>query len=163
MNSHLSGREAAEYCGVSEKTIRNWLAAGRLMAEKVGRSYRIPREQLEPLRRVSPDYPRTSNSLTIELPSPEVAQNGDDGELSPTLPPSELVALLREAQAEARNRAAEAATYRMQVEQLTKELQALRRFFASRDQDGVPHLARRLPSRGRTTREARRPRNRRGS
>jgi hypothetical protein len=30
MSAYLSARASADYCGVSEKTIRNWIASGRL-------------------------------------------------------------------------------------------------------------------------------------
>jgi excisionase family DNA binding protein len=48
----MSARKAADYCGVSEKTIRNWLTAGRLPGVKRGRAYLIPVEALEEYRRL---------------------------------------------------------------------------------------------------------------
>ena len=71
MSAYLSAREAADYCGVTEKTIRNWLAAGRLSAEKSAGSFHIPREQLEPWRRNSA---RTGNGADrqAEADGPEV-------------------------------------------------------------------------------------------
>jgi excisionase family DNA binding protein len=36
MNEYLTVREAAEYRGVSEKTIRNYIKQGRLEAERFG-------------------------------------------------------------------------------------------------------------------------------
>ena len=42
----LSVREAASYLRVRPRTIRDWIAAGRIMARKVGKSYIIPEEEI---------------------------------------------------------------------------------------------------------------------
>lgn len=45
-------RDAAEALAVSEKTIRNWLAAGHLKADRVGpRLIRIPASELDRIGR----------------------------------------------------------------------------------------------------------------
>lgn len=45
--SWLSVRDAAESLGVTEKTIRNWIAAGHIKADRVGpRLIRIPSSEL---------------------------------------------------------------------------------------------------------------------
>lgn len=44
-----SVREAGQLLFVTEKTIYNWLAQGRLDAFKVGRSYRITLDSVEKL------------------------------------------------------------------------------------------------------------------
>jgi excisionase family DNA binding protein len=49
MAAYLSARQAAKVCGVSEKTVRRWIAAGRLKADKRGRDFRIPVSELEAL------------------------------------------------------------------------------------------------------------------
>ena len=54
MGAYLSAREAADYCGVSEKTIRNWLATGRLSADKSAGSFHIPQAQLDAIKRNGP-------------------------------------------------------------------------------------------------------------
>lgn len=48
---HFSAREAADYCGVAEKTMRNWLRSGKIAADKSGGAFRIPASRLEPYRR----------------------------------------------------------------------------------------------------------------
>jgi excisionase family DNA binding protein len=45
-----SARQAAVYCGVSDKTIRRWIPMGRLAAERDGRDFRIARAALDALR-----------------------------------------------------------------------------------------------------------------
>lgn len=61
----LSAREAADYCGVNERTIRNWLRSGRLSAEKSAGVFRIPLEALEPFRR---GRPPSSNGAETDDP-----------------------------------------------------------------------------------------------
>jgi hypothetical protein len=47
MATHLSARQAADHCGVSEKTVRNWIATGKLSAEKVDGTFQIAVEALD--------------------------------------------------------------------------------------------------------------------
>src|SRR4051794_39486342 len=49
MVAYLSARQAADVCGVSERTIRNWIASGKLSAEKSAGSFHIDRDQLSAL------------------------------------------------------------------------------------------------------------------
>jgi excisionase family DNA binding protein len=46
----MSARQAAAYCGVSDKTIRRWIAAGRLAAARDGHDFQISREALDAVR-----------------------------------------------------------------------------------------------------------------
>jgi excisionase family DNA binding protein len=49
---HPSIKQAAEYHGVDQKTIRRWIAQGRLMAQRVGpRPIRLDREEVLSLGR----------------------------------------------------------------------------------------------------------------
>jgi excisionase family DNA binding protein len=43
----LSIKEAAAYFRVSEKTVRRWIAAGVLVAHKLGRQWRIAPDEIE--------------------------------------------------------------------------------------------------------------------
>ena len=49
MTERLSTYQAAEIAGVSDKTIRDWIKAGRLPAERVGKRVYISRADIEPL------------------------------------------------------------------------------------------------------------------
>ena len=40
-------REAAEFFGVSEKTVRRWIESGQLEAHQLGRQWRIAPEEIE--------------------------------------------------------------------------------------------------------------------
>jgi excisionase family DNA binding protein len=67
MGAYLSARESADYCGVSEKTIRNWIAAGRLSAEKSAGAFRIAQEDLDAFRTAGPHRPRMRSPLSAEV------------------------------------------------------------------------------------------------
>jgi excisionase family DNA binding protein len=45
---YLSAREAAARCGVDERTVRRWIASGRLAADKCGGTFRIAVPALAP-------------------------------------------------------------------------------------------------------------------
>jgi excisionase family DNA binding protein len=51
MSTFLSAKQAARYRGVSTKTVLRWIESGRLTADKRGRAYHIPLDDLEPFRR----------------------------------------------------------------------------------------------------------------
>jgi len=103
---YFSAREAADYCGVSEKTVRNWLASGLLEAVKSAGSFRIDREQLEPLRRKSAPLPASADRQSVDVPV-----SGAD-----------LLLLVREAQADAMAKAEAAAMWQARAEMLAGEL-----------------------------------------
>jgi excisionase family DNA binding protein len=67
----LSARAAAAYCGVSDKTIRNWIASGRITAEQAGRSYQIDEAQLQPHRRAASQARRLA---VVSPPMPVIQQ-----------------------------------------------------------------------------------------
>jgi len=46
MAGTLSARQAATVCHVSERTIRNWIAAGKLPAERTAEGFRVHEEDL---------------------------------------------------------------------------------------------------------------------
>lgn len=52
---HMTMRAAADYWGVSERTLRRWVAEGRLRAYRVGpRAVRVRAEDVEALCRPIP-------------------------------------------------------------------------------------------------------------
>jgi excisionase family DNA binding protein len=55
MGASVSARQAAKVCGVSEKTVRNWIASGRLSATRSSAGFRIDRDQLPQQERISAD------------------------------------------------------------------------------------------------------------
>lgn len=78
MSAYLSARESAAYCGVSEKTIRNWIASGRLSAEKSAGSFRIDQEALDALRSERLHPPQGAESASAELRA-DVGPQGAEG------------------------------------------------------------------------------------
>jgi excisionase family DNA binding protein len=117
MGAYLSAREAADYCGVSEKTIRNWLASGRLSADKSAGSFRIPQEQLDALRRDGPRSPRGADR------QPEGSAEDVRTEGPQVLTTADVLTLVREAQAEAMARAEAAAMWQARAEVLAIRLE----------------------------------------
>jgi excisionase family DNA binding protein len=160
MRDHLSAREAADYCGVSEKTVRNWLRAGRLKAEKLGRAFRIPREQLEPYREHYAESARTAKAPAPLSFSAHTAIRADSPYDGAGLPVSELLAMLRQAQREAVAKAEEAAMWRERAESLLARLATVELGRSSEQVASVP-AANGHEGRGGRTGTLRRPRGKR--
>ncbi len=45
--NYYNAKEAAQYLGVNERTIRKWIQSGHLKAKKAGRFYRISKRALD--------------------------------------------------------------------------------------------------------------------
>ncbi len=80
----LSARQAAEVCGVSERTIRNWIAAGRLPATRTGVSFRIDKKDLALLVRARP-MPAPAAERSAE----SAASSAEEARTTADLPPSD--------------------------------------------------------------------------
>jgi excisionase family DNA binding protein len=121
----VSANRGAEVLGLSEKTIRRWIKAGRLKAERHGRDYRI---DLGELLAVGGQDGRT------------IADSGHDGHVasappkagsapmadSPQTGLAELVALVRDLQGELMRRTEAAATWQTRAEVLALQLEDAR-------------------------------------
>lgn len=119
----VSARDAAARCGVSERTVRRWIASGQLQADKRGQRFRIPLESLEPYVRIDSgraadnrgeaDTSATSNTedSTLEADTPR--------QVSEAL---HLAALLRETQAALVQKSEAAAMWQARAEMLATEL-----------------------------------------
>ena len=84
----LSARQAAEVCGVSERTIRNWIAAGRLPATRTGVSFRIDKKDLALLVRARP-MPAPAAERSAEPPAESAASSAEEARTTADLPPSD--------------------------------------------------------------------------
>ena len=120
MSAFVSARQAAELCGVSEKTVRRWIAGGRLKADKRGREFQIAVADLAPLRsHGGPSVDSGGAEAQPTVVSPEA-----------TVPPepalSYLAELVRELQAELSQRAEAVATWQARAETLGRELEETR-------------------------------------
>jgi excisionase family DNA binding protein len=116
MSAYLSAREAADYCGVSEKTIRNWLASGRISAEKSAGAFRIPQAQLEAFRR---DSAGDSAEDPQGADRKETAVRADGAEV---LTAAQVLELIRETQAQLIAKSEAAAMWQARAELLASEL-----------------------------------------
>ncbi len=139
MSAYLSAREAADYCGVSEKTIRNWIASGRLSAERSACAFRIAQEDLATLRRETLRTPQEEGAESASAEATEdVRAEGPRTEVAAGI--VELVALLRDREAKIDDLStrlvgyaeaaamwqARAAVFAHQLESAHAELRALR-------------------------------------
>ena len=62
---HLSLTEVAGAMGVSERTVRRWIKAGRLKAYKPGRDYRIPESAVRKFVEDSEVFPKAAALLSL--------------------------------------------------------------------------------------------------
>jgi len=59
----LTVKEAAQYCGLSEKTLRNWMSSGKLAFYKIGRNTRIRLSDLKKKMTYVPEIESPINLL----------------------------------------------------------------------------------------------------
>jgi excisionase family DNA binding protein len=121
--AYLSARQAAEYCGVSEKTIRNWLAAGRLSAEKSADGFRITAVDLAPFRRGSPQAPHHAEPSAEEVRAESRGADAATVNLLPAL--ADALQLVRELQTDLVAKAEAAAMWQARADMLAAQLAAL--------------------------------------
>jgi excisionase family DNA binding protein len=119
MGAYLSARESADYCGVSEKTIRNWIAAGRLSAEKSAGTFRIDQEALDVLRSGTPRPLRSAENGSAEVRAEGSPQGAESAEPSAV---AELVTLVRDLQAQLVTTASTAAMWQERAGMLSDRL-----------------------------------------
>ena len=122
MGAYLSARESADYCGVSEKTIRNWIASGRLSAEKSAGSFRIAQEELDVLRSGSPHRLQGAESASAEVRTEGGPQGAEGAAESAGV--VELVSLVRHLQAQLVTRTEAATLWQARAEMLAERLAA---------------------------------------
>jgi excisionase family DNA binding protein len=109
---YLSAREAAAYCGVSERTVRRWLKRGQLQADKRGNEFRIPIAALEPFKVTVGDLDAaapnghaagrgTASTVLLGLPADTPRQGVQNGDIGVTVSEApHLAALVRDLQAQ---------------------------------------------------------------
>jgi excisionase family DNA binding protein len=121
MSDVVSANEAAHRFGLSEKTVRRWIAAGKLNADKVGRAYRVSLSEVEALT-----VQRTTDKAEA---SPYSGPNTDNGSASSTTDSrsgmygiAELVALVDRLQADNRELAATATVWQERAHVLGEQL-----------------------------------------
>jgi excisionase family DNA binding protein len=127
MSAFVSARQAADLCGVSEKTIRRWIAAGRLKADKRGREFQIALEDLTA-------FGAKAAAADEEVAEPETVSQPTfvatiiPPESSPQAEPavSYLADIVRELQAELTAKTQAAATWQSRAELLARELEVAR-------------------------------------
>jgi len=120
--AYRSARQAADYCGVSEKTIRNWLAAGRLSAERSAGGFQIAVADLDALRRGTPQAPQGADPSAEGI---RAESRGDDAATVNLLPAlTDALQLVRELQHALVAKAEAAAMWQARAEMLASQLAA---------------------------------------
>lgn len=124
MPAYLNTRQAADLCGVPEQTVREWIAAGRLRARRVGRGFRLQRGDLERLReqgaeRAAGAEQAAAPPLPAEVRPARPTATGDASL-------SYLADLVRDLEAEVDTRSETATLWQARAEQLAGELELAR-------------------------------------
>ncbi len=120
MTDVVSANEAAQRFGLSEKTVRRWIVAGKLKADKGGRAYRVSLSEVAAL----------SGQGTADKsgPTADSGQTPDTGSAPPTADSMsgipELVSLVERLHGEVRQYAETAATWQTRAELLAHQLAA---------------------------------------
>jgi hypothetical protein len=108
---------------VSEKTIRNWLAAGRLSAEKSADGFRIVAVDLAPFRRGTPQGPQGAEPSAEEVRADDRGADAATVNLLPAL--TDALQLVRELQHELVAKAEAAAMWQARADMLAGQLAVL--------------------------------------
>jgi excisionase family DNA binding protein len=140
MSTIVSANEAAHRFGLSEKTVRRWIAAGKLKADKHGRAYRVDLSEVAALS----GHPIADNAEpkqdTVQTADTDSAPSTTDSRPNESVMFGivELVALVDRLQAENRDLAASAAIWQERARVLTDQLALA----APQQAEGVPGATR---------------------
>jgi excisionase family DNA binding protein len=121
MSTIVSANEAAHRFGLSEKTVRRWIAAGKLKADKHGRAYRVDLSEVAALsgQRSADNAEPTQDTVQIADTGSAPSTTGSRSVMSGIV---ELVALVDRLQAENRDLAAAAALWQERARVLGDQL-----------------------------------------
>jgi excisionase family DNA binding protein len=124
MSIIMSARQAAAHCGLSEKTVRRWIASGRLNADKMGRDFQVDLDQLAALC----GQERGQDADTGRATGRSAKTAGEaSGLAAPTFADSaafvELVRLVDRLQRENRSLAETSTSWQLRAELLAGQLQ----------------------------------------
>jgi len=118
MSTYLSVEEAAARCRVSTKTVRRWIASGRLPVDRNGRLVRISDVHLAPLMGQHNGHPVDSGQTVHEDVDTKGTPSIDSGH-------AVLLELIRELKSDAMSKAESAAMWQARAEMLLGQVQQL--------------------------------------
>jgi excisionase family DNA binding protein len=121
MSTIVSANEAAHRFGLSEKTVRRWIASGKLKADKRGRSYRVVLSEVAALTGHDTGHDRGPSADTVQTADNHSAPNTADS-TSAMSGIAALVALVDRLQVENRDLAAAAAIWQERARVLGDQL-----------------------------------------
>ena len=78
-NEMLTPREVAEYLKVPIRTVWRWCRTGTLPAVKIGKYWRIPRDELEAFIKTRPNRPHQGNDVLSPRPEGLPKEGGSGG------------------------------------------------------------------------------------
>jgi hypothetical protein len=120
MPAHVSAAEAARVCGLSEKTVRRWIRAGRLRADKRDGAYSVALDDVSALAgKVSAPASGPGADTTDEAVRPS-EDRGTDSQTEP------LLTIIRELQVKVTDLAASAGMWQVRAEVLSHQLEQAR-------------------------------------
>ena len=120
MSEYVSAHQAAARCGVSERTVRRWIARGRLAADKHAGVYRVALEDVGALAAALHGPPADSAADSGHL-----ADDAAAGPASAAADSGHWAALVRDLQAELLRRTEAAAMWQARAEMLGHQLRAI--------------------------------------
>jgi excisionase family DNA binding protein len=121
MAAYLSARQAADLCGVSERTIRNWIASGKLSAEKSAGTFRIDRDQLEAIAAADAHISAGAERNGADSANIPQTPSADPSAIGPAM--LELVHLVAQLQSDVVQKAEAAAMWQSRAEFLAGQLE----------------------------------------
>ncbi len=142
MGVYRSARQAAAYCGVNEKTVRRWIASGRLSAVQEDGAFRIAAADLEPLAAGR----RTSATVIVDRDAAAPRPTADTGAVTAAAPPpheaAHLAELVKQLHRENVELAGRCGFLQARVQDLEREIRLLREpsatFVANGEQSSDP-------------------------
>jgi excisionase family DNA binding protein len=124
MSDVVSANEAAHRFGLSEKTVRRWIAAGKLTADKHGRAYRVSLSEIAALVRPDAAQDRGPSADTVQTADIHSAPSTADSRPNTSAMSgiAELVALVDRLQTDNRELATTAAVWQERARVLGEQL-----------------------------------------
>ena len=126
MGAYLSARQAAAYCGVNEKTVRRWIASGRLSAVHEDGAFRIAAVDLGPFAAGR----RTPAAVIVDRDAAAPRPSADTGAAKAAAPPpheaAHLAELVKQLHRENVEQAGRCGFLQARVQELERENRLLR-------------------------------------
>ena len=127
MSTRLSAHAAAARLGVSDRTVRRWIASGRLRADKAAGEFQIPLEELDSLtgQDAAAAAAPGREQDNAAAPATEDSRLGAAPAAAPAVDLSGLIALIERQQTQLLERTEAAAMWQARAQILDERVRAL--------------------------------------